>query len=372
MQRIRFIIKKEFLQIRRDPAMRVILIALPIIQLLLLGYVVSSEVKNISTAICDLDRSPLSRSLVQKIIHSNYFDVKAFVDSPTQLQALLDAGRVSMAVIFPQNFARQTVRGEQTTLQVIMDGQEVNTAQIALGYLNGVLEDFLQQQMETLQQSVSSPVRFVRPNIRLWYNPNAKNSDYMIPGLVVFLLTIVTALLSSMGLVREREIGTMEQLLVAPIKKHELIIGKIVPFAVIGIFELALGLSFAKLWYNIPIVGNLLILLLFAVIYLFTTLGLGLFVSATAHTQQQAMFLSWFIMIFVFLMSGLNFPIDNMPRAAQLLTYLNPMRYFVIVIRELLIKGSGLKYLYPQGLALAAFGEVIFSIAVWRFQNRIK
>ena len=372
--KIGVLIKKEFLQIIRDRAMRAILLIMPIMQLLLLGYVVSSEVKNISTVICDLDNSPLSRSLIDKIRNSRYFTVRYFESNPADVSSLLDRSQASAAIVFPQDFSKKVRRNEQTAVQILMDGQDVNTATVALGYLNGILEDFLSERVTAvlIQSEGMVDVHLVQPNVRIWYNPNLKNSDYMVPGIAVFLLTMITTLLSAMGLVREREIGTLEQLLVAPLKKHQLIIGKIIPFAVIGIFELALSIGFAKLWYNIPIVGNLLILLMFGVIYLFTTLGVGLFVSATTHTQQQAMFVSWFMMIFVFLMSGLNFPIENMPRAAQWLTYLNPMRYFVIVVRELLIKGAGLAHLYDQGLALTAFGAVIFSGAVLKFQNRIK
>lgn len=372
--KIGVLIKKEFLQILRDRAMRAILLIMPIMQLLLLGYVVSSEVKNISAVICDLDNSALSRSLTEKIKNSRYFNVRLFESDPSAVRRYLDGDLAAVAIVFPQDFAKKVERNEQTAVQILMDGQDANTATVALGYLNGILEDFLSERVTAvlMQMDGTAEVRLVQPNIRIWYNPNLKNSDYMVPGIAVFLLTMITTLLSAMGLVREREIGTLEQLLVAPLKKHQLIIGKIIPFALIGIFELVLSIAFAKLWYNIPIVGNLLLLLMFGVIYLFTTLGVGLFVSATTHTQQQAMFVSWFMMIFVFLMSGLNFPIENMPQVAQWLTYLNPMRYFIIVVRELLIKGAGLAHLYPQGLALMAFGAAIFSVAVLRFHNRIK
>jgi ABC-2 type transport system permease protein len=175
-----------------------------------------------------------------------------------------------------------------------------------------------------------------------------------------------------MGLVREREIGTLDQLLVAPVKRYQLLVGKIIPFAIVGLLELSFAIAFAKVWYHIPIVGNLLLFFIFAVVYLLTTLGIGLFVSASSHTQQQAMFMSWFFMIFIFLMSGFMFPVENMPRFAQYLTYLNPMRYFILVVREIFIKGATLRYLYQQGLALVVFGGVIFTIAVLRFQSRTR
>jgi ABC-2 type transport system permease protein len=194
----------------------------------------------------------------------------------------------------------------------------------------------------------------------------------MIPGIVVFLLTMVTSLVSAMGLVRERDIGTLEQLLVAPIKKHELLIGKIVPFAVVGLVELGLAVSFAKLWYQIPIVGNIGLFILFILIYLFTTLGVGLFVSASASTQQQAMFFAFFLMLFFMVMSGFIFPIENMPRSMQLLSYIDPMRYMMTATREIFIKGAGWRHLYWQGIALVIFGGTIFSFAVMRFQKRMR
>jgi ABC-2 type transport system permease protein len=374
LRKISRLIKKEFLQIKRDRAMRTMILVMPIMQLLLLGYVVSSEVTNIKTVICDLDNSPLSRSIVRKIQNSRYFDVRFFETRQSHIQEYLDSGRASVAVVFPQGLSKQLRRNEISSLQILMDGQDVNSSTIALGYLNGILEEFMTDQVIARLASGETAVEIhlVQPNIRIWYNPDLRNSDYMVPGIAIFLLTIITSLISAMGLVREREIGTLEQLLVAPIKKYELIIGKIIPFAIIGLFEMAIAVAFAKLWYHIPIVGNLALFFIFAVIYLFTTLGVGLFVSATAHTQQQAMFMAWFVMIFVFIMSGFMFPIENMPRPAQLLTYLNPMRYFIIVVRELFIKGAGLSHLYPQGIALMIFGGGIFAVAVARFQSRMR
>lgn len=374
MGKISCLIKKEFLQVKRDRAMRGMILVMPILQLLLLGYVVSSEVKNIKTVICDLDNSPTSRSLTQKIQNSRYFNVRFFENRQGHIQEYMDSGKASVAVVFPQGLSKQLKRGETSSVQILMDGQDVNSSTIALGYLNGILEEFMTEQVTTRLAAAESvgEIHLVQPNFRIWYNPDLKNSDSMVPGIAIFLLTMITTLISAMGLVREREIGTLEQLLVAPIKKYELIIGKIIPFAIIGLFEMTVAITFAKLWYHIPIVGNLALFFVFTVVYLFTTLGIGLFVSASAHTQQQAMFMSWFVMIFVILMSGFMFPIENMPRPAQLLTYLNPMRYFIIVVRELFIKGAGLSHLWPQGLALMLFGGGIFAVAVARFQSRMK
>ncbi len=374
MKRILYILKKEFLQLRRDRAMKVLLFVVPIFQLLILGYVVSSEVRNIYTVICDLDNSPSSRQIIEGIRNSGFFNLQYFEPRESHLPYYLDSGKASVAVVIPQNMSRNLAKNQPTQIQIIVDGQDSNTSTIALGYISGILESFISDRVGQQLANAPEPVdaHLLSPNIRVWYNENLKYSDYMVPGITVFLLTMVTALISAMGLVREREIGTLEQLLVAPIKKYELIIGKIIPFAIIGLFVLGMALIFAKIWYDIPMVGSLGLFFLFAIVFLFTTLGIGLFVSASTHTQQQAMFMSWFFMLFMLLLSGFMFPIENMPKGVQYLTYLNPLRYFMLVTREILIKGATFEHLYHQGIALAIFGASIFTFAVFRFQSRMK
>jgi ABC-2 type transport system permease protein len=371
VRKIKHIVKKEFIQIRRDPAMIRIIFLIPIVQLLILGYVVSSEVKNIQTVICDLDNSPTSRQLIDRVRNSGYFNVKYFEQRENFIYDYLNRGKASVAIVIPADLSRNLMRNIPTQIQILMDGVDSNTSTIALGYIGGILESFLSDKLAQVTQG-GSEVHLLTPNIRIWYNQDLKFKNFMIPGLIVFLLTMVTTLISAMGLVREREIGTLEQLLVAPIKKHELLIGKIIPFAAIGIIVVSLAIAFAKVWYNIPIVGNLGLFALFIIIYLFTTLGIGLFVSASASTQQQAMFMTFFFIIFFMFLSGFLFQVENMPKVPQYLSYLDPMRYLVIVVRELFIKGASLKYLYWQGIALMIFGSTIFSFAVMRFQRRMK
>ncbi len=374
MRKILHIIKKEFIQVRRDRGMLMILFVAPLLQLLILGFVISSEVRNIRTVICDLDDSSTSRLLVERIRNSGYFDLAWFDTRQNHLHEYLDDGRAVVAVVIPSDFSTQLQRGERTSLQVLMDGQDSNTSTIALGYINGILQSEMMDQIEgqLMGSEAAAEVHLISPNLRVWYNEELKNSDYMVPGIVVFLLTMVTTLVAAMGLVREREIGTLEQLLVAPIRKHELLIGKLVPFAVLGLIELVFAISVAKLIYDIPIVGNLGLLLIFTIVYLFTTLGLGLFISATSGTQQQAMFLTLFFLMFFMLMSGFLFPIENMPKTMQIISLLNPMRYFVLVIREIFIKGAVVRHLFHQGVALLIFGAVVFTFAVLRFQSRMK
>ncbi len=372
MRKIKFIIKKEFIQLRRDPAIIRILFLIPIIQLLILGYIVSSEVTNLQTVICDLDNSSLSRELVRQLQVSEYFTVKYFDQRQSHLVQYLDSGKASVALVIPEGLSVKLKKNLAVQIQILIDGQDSNTSTIALSYLNNIFENFLSDYLkQQLRGSAATAIHLITPDIRIWYNEELKFSNFMIPGLIVFLLTIVTSLISAMGLVREKEIGTLEQILVTPVKKHELLIGKIIPFALIGLIVMAIAVAFAKVWYHIPIEGNLGVFALFVFFYLFTTLGIGLFVSATAHTQQQAMFLTFFILIFFMFFSGFLFPIENMPKPAQYLSYLDPMHYLILVVREIFIKGSSFNFLYWQGFALLVFGAVIFSLAVLKFQKKL-
>jgi ABC-2 type transport system permease protein len=373
MGRIRFLIKKEFLQIRRDRAMMAILFLMPIIQLLILGYAVSSEVRNVRLVVCDLDRTPLSRDLIGRFRESSRFKVRYEDPREARIGGYLDDGRASMALVIPAGLSADLARGMPSRLQILIDGQDSNTSTVALGYARGILENYLEERLASAAGALDGVrIHLLVPEVRVWHNEDMKASHYMVPGIVVFMLTMITSLLSAMGLVREKEIGTLEQLLVSPLKKRELLIGKIIPFSALGFMLLVLSLVFAKLWYHIPIVGNLGLFVLFVLIFQFTTLGVGLLVSASAQTQQQAMFMTVFLLFFFMIMSDFIFPIANMPKAMRILSYLDPMRYMMVATREIFLKGTTIRSLYPQGLALVVFGGVIFSFAAWRFQNRMK
>ncbi len=373
MRKILHIVKKEFLQLSRDRTMVMILIGMPILQLLILGYVVSADIKNIKTVLCDLDNSSLSRSIAQRLDATPYFTQTRTVNSLQGAQTCIDRGEAEVGLIIAEHFSANVSTGRRTELVVLVDGQDVNTATIALGYLNGILDDFLTGQIEIriLAYPELADMHFIRSSYNIRFNPDLKNSVYMIPGIIVFLLTLITSGLSAASLVREREIGTLEQLMVSPLKKHEIILGKIIPFAIIGLGEALISLAFARVWYDIPMAGNLFLFIGITMAYLFTTLGMGLLTSVFARTQQQALFMNWFVMLFVLLMSGFMFPIENMPAWAQYLSYLNPMRYLMVVVRELFIKGAGLQYLYGQALALIFFGGLTFTIALLRLQKRM-
>ena len=373
MHRILHFITKEFLQLRRDRAMMVIIFNMPILQLLILGYVVSADIKNIKTVVCDLDNSRISRTIVRRIQTGGYFSIVGHDWREQSMQAYLDRGVADVAVVIPRHFAVDLAQAEATEIRILLNGQDINTATLALGYLNNMINEYMTEYLQTwlAESAAGTDLQWLQPHIRVWYNPNLANSVFMVPGIIVFLLTLATSGLSAAALVRERENGTLEQLLVSPLKKYELVLGKLIPFAVIGLMELVVAVVFARIWYQIPMNGNLPLFMLFTIIYLFTSLGIGLLISASVHTQQQALFLSWFVMMFVLLMSGFMFPIENMPRPAQYLTYLNPMRYFMLVIREIFIKGSDLRHLYWQGVALLFSGALFFSVAVLRFQKRM-
>ncbi|MBN1894798.1 ABC transporter permease [bacterium] len=373
MGRIGAIVKKETILLRRDRILMALMLIMPLVQLVILGYVLSSEIRGIPAVVCDLDRSRLSRSIPRRLSSSGYFKVIAVENEESSVAHYLDRGLASVAVVIPHGFSKDLISGVGTGIQLLLDGQDSNTATLAAGYLTGILESFIGEQisdpLKTLPEGAVPA--FLSPDIRIRYNPDLRQKDFMVPGIVVMLLTMITTLISAMGLVREREIGTLEQLLVAPVKKQELLIGKIIPFAVVGFIELAISLLFAKLWYEIPIRGSIGLYMLMVTVYLFTTLGTGLLVSTVARTQQQAMFITIFLLIFMMIMSGFIFPLENMPKNMRWMASMNPMSFMVRVTRDLFIKGAGFNPLYKQGMMLAVFGLIVFSVAVIRFRKRM-
>jgi ABC-2 type transport system permease protein len=344
----------------------------PIVQLVVLGYVVSSEVRHLATAVLDGDRSTQSRELVARLGSSGYFDLFSLGQDSRALREYFDRGLASVALVIPPKFAQDVAGGRTPALQLVLDGQDANSSNVALGYASGLLNDYLRELAQRKATILGRSLHVVEPRVQVWFNPELKYRNFMVPGIVAFLLTLTTSLLSGMGLVREREVGTLEQLNVTPIRPHELLLGKTIPFALLGIAEVALAIAVARVWYRIPLAGNLGLLALFVVVFLFTTLGIGLFVSSSSTSQQQAMFLTWFVLIFALITSGFLFPIENMPSWIQALSYLNPLRYFMLVVREIFIKGSGLRELWHQGATLAVFGLLILLVSARRFQKRIR
>lgn len=374
MQQILYLIQKEFRQISRDRAMMFILLFAPLVQLTILGFAITIDIKHVKFIVADFDRTPISREIIRKFQHNPYFNFKGYVDSPREIRTLIDDWDAQMALVIPVNFTRDLQLHRFPQIQIIVDGLDGNTAGIALGYAQGILQNFMIEWFTTyLPRMISfTSLHTVQAETRMWYNLDLKSKNYMVPGLLVVLLTMISMFLTSMGLVREKEIGTLEQLMVTPIKTYQLILGKVLPFLILGFVELTMMLGVAFLVFHLKMVGNFLWLYGLAALYLLSTLGLGIFISTLAQTQQQAMFISWFFMIFMIFMSGFLFPIANMPPFIQKITYLDPMRYFMIIVREIFLKGTTPRFLIKEIVSLALFGAIIITMSSIRFQKRVK
>lgn len=374
MKTIRQIIIKEFLQLRADKRMLPIMIIAPILQVILLGYAATVDVKNISLVVCDLDNTRESREYLTRYTNTGYFTVVEYLDKPEEIDDYLDRSKAIMGVVIPKNFGRKIQSGTPTQVQLIADGADANTANISIGYASQITAGYAQSillERTTRAGGLRLPAQ-VLAQTRVWYNPDLRSANFMVPGVVAMVLMIVTTTFAAAAIVREKEIGTMEQLMVTPIKPHELIIGKLLPFIIIGAVDVGLVLGVAVLWFSIPLKGSVLLLYGLSGLFILTTLGLGLFVSTISNTQQQALMTAQFFIFFPFIfLSGFTFPIANMPQAIQVLTYFVPLRYFLEIIRGLFLKGVGIETLWPQAVTLLGFGIVILSLAVMRFQKRL-
>ncbi len=374
MRTILHLIRKEFLQLRRDPEMlRVIFIA-PVMQILILGYAANLDVVTINTVVCDMDRTPISRDFLERFSHSDDFTLDRFVDRTEDIDALIDGGHDTMAIVIPRDFGDKILAGESVEVQLIADGTDTiaSTQGLAAAALiaGRYSENVLLKKLSRVSPR-AAPGR-IDPRVRVWYNPDLKSRNFMIPGVLGMLLMVVTMMLTSMGLVKEKEIGTMEQLIVTPIRAYQLILGKLIPFVIIGFIEAVLTVLVATFWFDIPVRGSIPLLFGLCGIYLLTTLGLGLFVSTVSRTQQQAMMAaSFFVMMPMIILSGFVFPIENMPRPIQYVTYLLPLRYFFVILRGIFLKGAGIDHLWPQALALLTFGAAILTLSIMRFQKKL-
>lgn len=348
------LMKKEFLQVSRDRAMMAIIFVMPLIQLFVLGYAVSVDIERIPTALWDLDRSRESRELVGELRHSRLLAVELRPEGRASVREWLDSGRARIAIVIPRHFGRDLAVLRSPQIELVADGQDARNAAVGLGYARGIIADF---GLEAIRRRSPDPlVQSVEPSVRVWYNPDLENTNFMVPGIVALLLTVITTVLTALGTVREKEIGTLEQLLVTPVRPWQLVLGKTLPFALLGFLELAIAMSVGVLWYRIPVAGSFVLLFAFAALYLPTILGLGLLVSSISKSQQQALFIAWFFIILLIMLSGFFSPIRNMARPIQLLTYLNPLRFFMTAVREIILKGAGLGSLWREALALALFG----------------
>ncbi|MDD5706117.1 MAG: ABC transporter permease [Kiritimatiellae bacterium] len=372
VERVKRVLVKEFIHIFRDPRMKGVIFLMPILQALVFGYAVTTDVRDVTTAVFDRDNSAASRELIARFEASGYFDVVARVHDEARVRELLDAGKVRAVLRLNHGFERELRAGRTGQLQVLLDGTDSNTAGIVLDYSARIAAEMSQAILVTRLARLHGafrPLGGVELQMRAWFNENLESRNFYVPGVIAILVMLITLMLTSMAVVREKEIGTMEQILVTPITPAEFIVGKTVPFAIIGFVDVLVITVIAVFWFDVPIRGNLWLLLLATALYLMTTLGIGLFISTISNTQQQAMMTTFFFYLPAVLLSGFMFPIANMPEAIQWLTYLNPLRYFLIVIRGIFLKGVGVSVLWPQLLALAAMGLVTLRAASGRFHK---
>lgn len=374
MKAIQRMIVKEFLQIRQDKRMLPMILLAPVLQVILLGYAATVDVKNIALVVYDADRSVESRQYLERFTNSGYFTIVRQVERPDDLDRELDHGGATLAISIPSDFSRSLKVGRPVSVQLLADGTDANTANISLGYAAQITVAYAQSILaeQLIWQGPGVTVPRVKAETRVWFNPDLRSANYMVPGVVALILMIITTTFSSASIVREKEVGTIEQILVTPIKPYQFILGKLLPFIIIGFVDVALVLGVAVNWFGIPLKGNIPLLFALCGLFLLTTLGLGLFVSTVSRTQQQALMTAQFFIFFPFIfLSGFTFPIENMPPVIQAVTYLIPLRYFMVIIRGLFLKGVGMVELWDEALALLVFGLIILSLSVARFQKRL-
>lgn len=375
MKTILHIIIKELLQLKRDPKMFVIILISPVIQLTFLGYAVNMDVEKVATVIYNQDNSSESREFLNSLSGNRYFEFVDYVDNYTDLQNQIDNGTASLALVIPNNFENNLQLNRPISIQAIFDGSDGNKASITAGYLQKIVGEYSIKIIKNrIQKSGKNiiPIGQVTPEIRAWYNPELSTRVYMIPGIVGLLLSIITLILTSLAIVKEREIGTLEQIIVTPIKPIQLIFGKLIPFAILGFVAVIIVLLAMTFIFGITPRGSILFLFLSTFLYILSTLGLGLFVSTVSKTQQQAMMLAIFVVLMpMIFLSGFSFPIENMPKIIQAITYIIPLRYFMTIIRGIILKGVGFYEVWFELLMLFLIGVTVLTLSSLRFKKRM-
>ena len=374
LRRIYHIMVKEFIQAVRDPRLRIFLFLPPLIQLLIYGYTINFDIKHIRTGVFDQSRTSQSREFTKRFGATDYFDLDYFPPSPVSMRSLLDRGKVSLILHIPWDFAEKLQAGKTAPLQLVIDGTDSNAALIVGRYANAIINDYAAEFRNDrlgrlgLAEDLGVPIAVEE---QTWFNLNRISRFSFVPGVIAMVVMLVSIMLTALAVVREKEIGTMEQLLVAPIQPVEFMLGKTIPFVIISLVDVILVTVVAIFWFEVPFRGNPLVLLLGTILFLFSSVGVGLFISNVCSTQQQAMMVSSFFFTPAILLSGLVFPIDNMPQAVQYITYLNPLRYFIIVVQDVFLKGVGLDFLWPQMVGMATLGLLLLSSSVLGFRKRL-
>jgi len=372
--RVKTLLLKELIQAVRDPRMRYLIIIPPLFQLVAFGYAANLDLKNTPVGLYDEDRTPLSRDLATAFSSSGYFRFKAFIDRPAEITDLIEKGTVKAVLHLGPGLAAAVQSGRTALVQVIVSGTNSNTASLVQSYSLQIIERFNRARLK--ERLDRNPVLrkvmpagsqgIVQPEVRVWYNASLVSRNFYVPGIIALVIMVAVLNLTAMSVVREKEMGTMEQVMVTPIRPIEFILGKTIPFALIGIFQVALVTSVGIFWFGVPMRGSLVLLFVGLLMFLLSFLALGLFISTISRNQQQALVTTFFFTFPVILLSGFIFPIANMPRVIQYVTYVNPLRYFLVIIRDIFLKGSGLELLWPQLTALLAIGLALMVLAVRR------
>ncbi len=367
---------KELLQFKRDRKMLAVVFMAPILQLILLGYAANMDVDVVHTTIFDQDRTAASRKFIKNFDESGYFAIDYYASSYAEVTELIDKGKTLVAIVIPNDFEKKLSRRETVTIQTLFEGSDGNKSSIALGYIQGITNRYSQLIVNETKDKYGMKLPLAGslvPEVRVWYNPEMKTQNYMVPGIMGLILMITTLSLMSMAVVREREIGTLEQLIVTPIKPYQLILGKLIPFTIIGFVVMIIVMIIMTQWFGIVVRGSRLFLLFTALLFVLSNLGLGLFLSTVSKTQNQAMMASVFaLMMPMIYLSGFAFPIENMPEVVQYITYLIPLRYFITILRGIVLKGIGFTSLWLETLILFGMGVGILILSSLRFSKKIE
>lgn len=369
MSNIPHIVRKEFIQIFRDKRMLIPLFLAPVIQLVLFGFAVTTDIEHISLAVWDQDLTFESRSFTESVGSSRIFDIDFRVESYAEIEELIVRGNIKAALVISPSFGRNLGTGKTAEIEIIADGTDANSASILTNDMDQLVEGYSEKILGKFKDLF--PVGRIIPQPRIWFNPELKSSAYMVPGVICLILLLTTLTLTSMAITKERETGTIEQLIVSPIRPSDLILGKTIPFLMIGLTDVGIIILAGKSIFDVPVRGSLPLLFGASLVFVLTSLGLGLFISTISHTQQQAMMTSFFFILPAMLLSGIFTPIDSMPRSIQYLTLFNPLRHFTRIVRGILLKGNGLDIIWPEILALLFMGSVAILLSSVRFKKHL-
>lgn len=386
---IKSIVKKEFSQIFRDARMRGIIFGSPIIMLMIFGYAVSTDVTDIALAVLDEDRTAASRSVIDKFTGSRYFKLYSYINSPKELTPLMDSGQTDAYIHIKKGLSRNLKSGKSSEIQVIVDGSDSNRAAVTSAYITQIMNDlFTKEYIKRIKTSIryrlssgaadpnAMDVIKIRQAInikeRAFYNPSLSSRNFYLPAVIGLLISLITIMLTSMSIVKEKETGTYEQIIVSPIRPIEYIMGKTIPFAIVGIIDMCIVSLLAIIWFDVPFNGSFIFLLASGSFYILTTLSVGLFISTISNTQQQAMLSFFLFFVPAILFSGFVFPVSSMPEVMQVFAYMNPLLYFITIIRGVFLKGTGFLILWKELLVLAVIGSTLIFLSSKRISRRME